>query len=259
MDELTIDERKYISSKRAALITGYAKDYVGQLCRGGYVPARRVGRNWYVLESAIKDHRFGVTSSENPAPPPMRSGHATTAIPEVQEAPRYTALDVEFPEPASGPLRGDFQEAWQAWFEMFRGRESSVIETDRPEVLPESITDEEVPIVSPPAGEEEAGTQSMPMQTFTHNTPQQSSNMPVSSSRTQHIPAQQMGHYRGYRPTSRPVAGRGRLVMRIVLILVTTTLAWAAVLSTGFFDKSIASYRQVQLLSGVSQYDKSHI
>lgn len=59
MDELTIDDKKYISTKRAAQITGYAKDYVGQLCREGYVEAKRIGRGWYVLESGIKDHRFG--------------------------------------------------------------------------------------------------------------------------------------------------------------------------------------------------------
>ncbi len=59
MDELQIDDKKYVSSKRAAELTGYAKDYVGQLCREGKIEARLVGRSWYILESAIQDHRFG--------------------------------------------------------------------------------------------------------------------------------------------------------------------------------------------------------
>jgi hypothetical protein len=59
MDEITLDGKTYVSSKQAAKITGYAKDYVGQLCREGRVLARLVGRNWYVLESSIRDHRFG--------------------------------------------------------------------------------------------------------------------------------------------------------------------------------------------------------
>jgi hypothetical protein len=59
MDELTLDGKIYLSSKRAAQLTGYAKDYVGQLCREGRVEARLVGRNWYVLESSIREHRFG--------------------------------------------------------------------------------------------------------------------------------------------------------------------------------------------------------
>jgi hypothetical protein len=59
MNELTIQGKTYISSKRAAEITGYAKDYVGQLSREGYIEATMVGRSWYVLESSIKAHRFG--------------------------------------------------------------------------------------------------------------------------------------------------------------------------------------------------------
>lgn len=59
MDELVIGEKRYVSSKRAAEITGYAKDYVGQLCREGYVEAKMVGRGWYVLEESIREHRFG--------------------------------------------------------------------------------------------------------------------------------------------------------------------------------------------------------
>ncbi len=59
MDEITLDGKIYVSSKRSAKITGYAKDYVGQLCREGKVEARLVGRNWYVLETSIREHRFG--------------------------------------------------------------------------------------------------------------------------------------------------------------------------------------------------------
>lgn len=53
MDELEIKGKKYISSKRASELTGYAKDYVGQLARAKKVPATRVGRAWYVEASAI--------------------------------------------------------------------------------------------------------------------------------------------------------------------------------------------------------------
>ncbi len=56
MDELDIKGKKYISSKRAAEITGYAKDYVGQLARSGKIAATRFGRAWYVEESAILAH-----------------------------------------------------------------------------------------------------------------------------------------------------------------------------------------------------------
>ncbi len=65
MEEIVFDGKKYISSKLAAKLTGYAKDYVGQLCREGRVTARLVGRSWYVLEDSIKEHRFGVENSSS--------------------------------------------------------------------------------------------------------------------------------------------------------------------------------------------------
>ena len=78
MDELTFDGQVYVSSKRAAQITGYAKDYVGQLCREGRVIARLVGRNWYVLESSIREHRFGVQEESEPEVTPIKD-----PVPEV--------------------------------------------------------------------------------------------------------------------------------------------------------------------------------
>lgn len=69
MDELVISGRKYISSKRGAEITGYAKDYIGQLARGGKISATRVGRTWYVLEEALLKHKAGSEdASASPAP-----------------------------------------------------------------------------------------------------------------------------------------------------------------------------------------------
>lgn len=56
MDEIIVNQIKYISSKRASAATGYAKDYVGQLVRQGKVDARKVGRSWYVNELQILKH-----------------------------------------------------------------------------------------------------------------------------------------------------------------------------------------------------------
>jgi hypothetical protein len=56
MDELDVGGKKYISSKRASEITGYAKDYIGQLARSGKVAGTRFGRAWYVDEAALMKH-----------------------------------------------------------------------------------------------------------------------------------------------------------------------------------------------------------
>lgn len=59
-ESLEFDGVRYISSKRAASLVGYTKDYVGQLCRAGKVRARLVGRSWYVSEESIRQHKLGV-------------------------------------------------------------------------------------------------------------------------------------------------------------------------------------------------------
>jgi hypothetical protein len=58
-DSLILEGKQYISSKRAAILTGYTKDYVGQLCRGDKVDAHLIGRNWYILGEGILAHKRG--------------------------------------------------------------------------------------------------------------------------------------------------------------------------------------------------------
>jgi hypothetical protein len=55
-ESLIFEGKKFISAKRAAEITGYATDYIGQLCRSGKIDSKLVGRNWYVLEESLKGH-----------------------------------------------------------------------------------------------------------------------------------------------------------------------------------------------------------
>ena len=47
--ELELDGKSYITSKRAAEITGYAQDYIGQLARGGEIDAQKIDGAWYVV------------------------------------------------------------------------------------------------------------------------------------------------------------------------------------------------------------------
>jgi len=64
VNELVIKGKKYISSKRASELTGYAKDYVGQLVRMGKLTAERVGRAWYVEEEALLAHSGSTERNE---------------------------------------------------------------------------------------------------------------------------------------------------------------------------------------------------
>jgi len=67
----------YISSKRAAEITGYSQDYIGQLARAGQIEARRVAGLWYVLEESLLQHKH--KADEFVPTPPIRVSAETEA------------------------------------------------------------------------------------------------------------------------------------------------------------------------------------
>ena len=54
--EFFFEGKKYISTRKAATLTKYAWDYVGQLCRLGKVDCRKVGKSWYVCQESILKH-----------------------------------------------------------------------------------------------------------------------------------------------------------------------------------------------------------
>lgn len=66
MDEVILAQTKYISSKRASRLTGYAQDYIGQLVRMNKITATKVGKAWFVDEAALMRHVNG--SDRLPAP-----------------------------------------------------------------------------------------------------------------------------------------------------------------------------------------------
>jgi len=122
MDEILIDEKKYISSKRAAKITGYAKDYVGQLCREGRVQAKLVGRSWYVLESAIQDYRFADTVKIDPSASDYEVVTPTSPmLPPLWKAQRHEVVAEKNELPIEKTISGDVLEegsSWSAWLDI---------------------------------------------------------------------------------------------------------------------------------------------
>ncbi len=132
MDEITLEGKTYVSSKRAAQITGYAKDYVGQLCREGRVLARLVGRNWYVLESSIRDHRFGVEEKATQSHTSLVSaGEITEEKSQISswEPVNYTA------ETPSDPIPLLVSQPKSSQINVLQGRNSSY-SYEKPEVEP---------------------------------------------------------------------------------------------------------------------------
>lgn len=66
MDEIVLAQNKYISSKRASRLTGYAQDYIGQLVRLGKVSATKVGKAWFVDEAGLMRHINGSSRLAGP-------------------------------------------------------------------------------------------------------------------------------------------------------------------------------------------------
>ena len=147
MDSLEFDGQVYVSTKRAAEITGYAKDYVGQLCREGRVTARLVGRSWYVSESSIKEHRFGAeaVAEETEVQEPIEEPKEEVAEQIVEEKEIKTAQYVT-EEVTPLPSLEDEKEtgettpvesAWKEWFDTRKPEPKEVKE----EVVTEVIQD----------------------------------------------------------------------------------------------------------------------
>ena len=67
-DEMTIGGKQYISSKRAAEISDYTQDYIGQLARKRLIDAHRVGGLWYVSMDALLRYKEKA-ESYIPTPP----------------------------------------------------------------------------------------------------------------------------------------------------------------------------------------------
>lgn len=66
--DLYFDAKLFISSKRAAKISGYVNDYIGQLCRDGKIEARMVGRSWYVALESLIAHKNAFVSGTKSKP-----------------------------------------------------------------------------------------------------------------------------------------------------------------------------------------------
>ncbi len=247
MDEILIGEKVYISSKRAAKVTGYAKDYIGQLCREGRVPARLVGRGWYVLESAIQDHRFGNPETKD-------SGEKITqeatleSISKTWDSPRYEPAEGEM-LPSVNRLREEdkeqvaveekppqkLEDSWQVWFDRI-GEAAPTSEAPMQPVVAESVREEvHIPIHTiydlPPQI-----VMPVAVQEIEENEPAEKEVVQTPQRR------------RGRRKVIATIQFAGAL-----MALISASLA---VIGSGYLDSYIISNSQARILAGVSLYNK---
>ncbi len=66
-DDSSADEIGRISARRAAEISGYSADYVGQLCRSGKLDAKMIGHTWFVTEQSVFAHMRKIEQEQREA------------------------------------------------------------------------------------------------------------------------------------------------------------------------------------------------
>lgn len=253
MEELLIEEKKYVSSKRAAKMTGYAKDYIGQLCREGRVPARLVGRSWYVLESAIQDHRFGNQGTESPATVVMAQSTGFS-LPQTWEFPRYEAAQTEtlpslnrlddveeIREGASETPQG-LQESWKEWFDHVA---DSLPAVEKPSSVDEDLAsaahkeEEREIIVEEPAN--------VPLRVIHHQLPDPEMLQERVTKRERVYEQQE---------SRTLVESRAMFTVRVAGALFSAAAVSLAVVGSGYFDTYLISGDPVSIVSGLSVYAK---
>ena len=69
-DELTIEGKSYVSSKRASDLSAYTQDYIGQLARAGYIDVQRIGGLWYVSMTSLLEYKEKGEREKSPPPQP---------------------------------------------------------------------------------------------------------------------------------------------------------------------------------------------
>ena len=292
MDEITIGDKVYVSSKQAAKITGYAKDYVGQLCREGRIEARLVGRNWYVLETALREHRFGKKEEEPaPAEPEKEENPAIERVATWQK-PQYEPevptlvpdLAPKATQQASSAAIADMQTAWKEWFEEKKPRAEVTSEEQYPvsiETLPEAFSeateepqaDEEVPVAfsrvapayGPVAPAEEAEESEVPFHRSDASR-ETGERVPVSEIPVVDLtPAARSRKDRKTRKEPREARGTGSGVQKALLAVLSLVAVLIAIIGTGHADRLLAgtSFNSgvqksvVDFLGGTRTYESS--
>ncbi|MBP6858716.1 MAG: hypothetical protein KBC33_02710, partial [Candidatus Pacebacteria bacterium] len=98
-DSIIIEGREFISVGRAAEITKYTKDYVGQLCRGGKVAARMIGRTWFIDRESLSAYKnsidSGVAQAAHAQAVLYAENQAAKAASRVQTSPASVSIPLE--------------------------------------------------------------------------------------------------------------------------------------------------------------------
>lgn len=124
---VSFDGKDYISANRAAKITGYNQDYIGQLARSNQILSRQVGKRWYVDRESLLKHK--------------EEKDALLAAVQVESVGLAKPEDLQpVQEPEPTPLEEVAVEQEVTHFSYVKEEEAPLIpefETEEPEPMPE--------------------------------------------------------------------------------------------------------------------------
>lgn len=238
------------------------------------MPARLVGRNWYVLEAAIHDHRFG-----SQAIAPVRDAEAPESRQKLA-SPRYEALSADELPPIIHPRQDGLelasisneqdgpsqhlQDSWKEWFERIADTAASAIPDatatrKSPESVEEAEEDKKEEAVAD-EGEEDGKAVRIPIRAIHHQRYQAPPEELLPRALTQEPPRRRLteedeksalGKAQEQRKMSRSttimIQGIGILLAILSIILV--------IISSGYFDTYISGTR-VGVFAGIVTYNK---
>jgi hypothetical protein len=55
--KIYISSEEYLDTETAARLSGYSRDYIGQLARDGELKAKKLGKVWFVSKKSIQEHK----------------------------------------------------------------------------------------------------------------------------------------------------------------------------------------------------------
>ena len=224
------------------------------------MPARLVGRSWYVLETAIEDHRFGEHGAEKkiqeeslvPVPPTTwESPRYETFMPE--KLPSIHHLKDERISATEGSQEEDvgvahrLQDSWRAWFDHVEANSEQVNPIPTPENLGKEEIGKEDP--APEEGSEDNDV-NVPIHVVYEALPKEL--LPIN---TKDIPHKEYNQIVEFTEVGRDKS----LVVRalpIVGMLFAAILLVLAVINTGYLDTYVTSFTQVSTFSGVTLYNR---
>lgn len=91
-----------VSLSQAAALTGYHQDYLGQLCRLGKLPAKKMGRNWFTSKAALARLSSApqeATQKETALQAVYEEEVSSQDEQEILETPQISSLQFTFREP----------------------------------------------------------------------------------------------------------------------------------------------------------------